>query len=147
LWLRARWSRAEIFAQVERSFWRHNAYVLLALLVLLAVIGVTSRLPLRLLGVGLPLLALGTTLSTYLGLLITRGLRWFEIALGLGVMLALMVIAVAAVSGTVSLLWLVAFELLLAALAAVLRLMARNRWAQIDWAESRPVSRSRRGLA
>ncbi len=28
LWLRGNWTRAALFAQVERSFWRHNSLVL-----------------------------------------------------------------------------------------------------------------------
>jgi hypothetical protein len=113
----------------------------------MAVIGVVTGLPVKMLALGLPLLALGTTLSTYLGLLITRGLRWLEITLGLGVMLTLMTVAVAAASAGANSSWLIALELLLAVLAVVLRIMARARWAQIDWAENRPARVSRRGLA
>jgi hypothetical protein len=73
LWLRSSASRAELFAEVERSFWRHNAVVLGILLALMIGIGSYVRLPGQLLAGGLPLLVLGTLSSTYLGFTLTRG--------------------------------------------------------------------------
>jgi hypothetical protein len=136
LWLRGNWSRAELFSQVERSFWRHNGFVLGALIALMVGIGSYTALPGSLLAEGLPLLALGTVLSTYLGLMIVRGLRMLEAGLAIAVMLALMAVAVIAARSegeTRDLVTVIVLEALLAALALVLRRAAKKRWAAIDW--------------
>jgi hypothetical protein len=133
LWLRGDWSREALFAQVERSYWRHNGHGLAALLVLMIAIGLYSNFPGRLLAIGLPLLALGTVLSTYLGLMITRGLGWFEAVLGVVVMVGLMVVAMLAARQRVSVTSVVGVEAALAVLALVLRAETRRRWARIDW--------------
>ena len=138
VWLRARWSRQELFAEVERSFWRHNGWVLAVLLVLMIAVGAYSRLPLTLLAIGLPLLTLGTTLSTYLGLMTTRGLHWLEASLGVGVMLALMAAAVLAARSDKDLDAVIAIEILLTGLAFVLRSIAKRRWQRLDWMQCRP---------
>jgi len=52
IWLRARWSRDELFLQVERAFWRHNNYVLGILLVLMIGIGSYAGMSVTLLAVG-----------------------------------------------------------------------------------------------
>jgi hypothetical protein len=88
---------------------------------------------------GLPLLVLGTLLSTYLGLMITRGLRWLEIVSGVGVMLSLMALAVLVGRERVDLAAVIAFEIALVVLAIVARFVARRRWTQIDWMMCRPV--------
>jgi hypothetical protein len=138
LWLRRGWSREELFAEVERSFWRHNAIVAGMLVALMVGIGTYMHLPGELLAGGLPLLLLGTALSTYLGLMITRGLRWIEIAVGSAVMLTLMTVAVLLGQELVQL-WLVfSIQALLLVLVFVLRAVARRRWARIDWIECRP---------
>ena len=151
LWLRTRWARDELFSHVERSFWRHNSFVLGALIVLMIGIGSYAELPVSLLAAGLPLLALGTILSTYLGLMITRGLRWLDAVLAMAVMVSLMLIAVlAARADAVShdLRTVVALEVGLAALALVFRGVARRRWARIDWTLCRPErALSARGAA
>ena len=141
LWLRGNWTRDELFLQVERSFWRHNGYVLGVLIVLMVAIGSYAALPMMLLAAGLPLLALGTVLSTYLGLMITRGLRALEIILAIIVMLALMAVAVIAARSDAEpadLITVIVLEALLAALALVLRSVAKKRWAGIDWTLCRP---------
>lgn len=138
LWLRGNWSRAVLFSEVERSFWRHNSFVLGALIALMVAIGSHAELPFRLLAVGVPLLALGTVLSTYLGLMLTRGLRWTEALLGTGVMLTLMAVAVLAASGDDGLITIVALEGVLAAIAVALRSIALRRWTRIDWMLCRP---------
>jgi hypothetical protein len=141
LWLRGHWSRGELFAQVERSFWRHNSFVMGALILLMAGIGSYEALPVSLLAVGLPLLILSTVLSTYLGLMVTRTLRFAEGALAVVVMLALMGVAVIAaradgeVQGT---LIVVGIEVLMAIAALVLRSAAKARWEKIDWMLCRP---------
>jgi hypothetical protein len=138
LWLRGGWSRVELFSQVERSFWRHNSYALGVLIALMLAIGSYSALPPSLLAVGIPLLVLGTVLSTYLGLMITRGLRWLEALLAMSVMVTLMAIAVLAARSLENLPTVVALEALLVAAAIVFRFIARRRWAEIDWMICRP---------
>ncbi len=151
LWLRTRWARDELFSHVERSFWRHNSFVLGALIALMIGIGSYAELPVSLLAAGLPLLALGTILSTYLGLMITRGLRWLDAVLAMAVMVSLMLIAVlAARADAVShdLRTVVALEVGLVALALVFRGVAKRRWARIDWTLCRPErALSARGAA
>jgi hypothetical protein len=140
LWLRGEWSREELFLQVERSFWRHNNYVLGILLVLMLVIGTYANLAVILLAVGLPLLILGTTVSTYLGLMLTHRLRWQETVLSIAVMLALLAVAVLAArsKGDSEIAAILAIEVGLAGVAVVLRRVARNRWSRLDWMQCRP---------
>jgi general stress protein CsbA len=141
LWLRGNWTRGELFAQVERSFWRHNSYVMGALIALMVGIGSYTELPVSLLAAGLPLLALSTILSTYLGLMVTRGLRFAEGALAVIVMLGLMAVAIFAAraeGNTRQLLTVGAIEVALAVGVLVLRGFARARWEQIDWLLCRP---------
>jgi hypothetical protein len=138
LWLRGNWSREALFAQVERSFWRHNGYVLGALILLMVGIGSYVGLRTSMLAIALPLLVLGTVLSTYLGLMVTRGLRWTEALLGIAVMGALMATAWMVARENADLTTVFVLEVLLAALAPVLRTVARRRWTQIDWMMCRP---------
>ncbi len=138
LWLRSSASRAELFAEVERSFWRHNAVVLGILLALMIGIGSYVRLPGQLLAGGLPLLVLGTLSSTYLGFTLTRGLRWPEICIGAAVMLTLMSVALLLGANVVNLGVVYAIKALLLAVVFVLRAVARRRWSRIDWIECRP---------
>lgn len=137
LWLRGDWSPAQLFVRVEQSFWRHNGRVLGVLLVVLVAIGILEKLPLRLLAAGAPLIVLGTVLSTYLGLMVTRGLRWTESVLAIAVMLTLMAVAVLAARSMGDLPIVIALECALALLAVVLRFGARGRWAQLDWMQCR----------
>jgi hypothetical protein len=137
LWLRGSWTRAGLFNQVERSFWRHNSIVLGSLVVILLGIGSYAGLSATMLAVGLPLLILGTVLSTYVGLMITRGLRWPEVMLGIGVMFSLMAIAVIARERE-DLVMVVALLAGLAVLAITLRFVAKRRWTRIDWMLCRP---------
>jgi hypothetical protein len=138
LWLRGDWSREALFSQVERSYWRHNGVVLVSLLLFMIAIGLYAKFPATFLAAGLPLLALGTLLSTYNGLMITRGLRWFEATLGCTVMGGLMLVAMLAARRKVDVSTVVGLEVLLAALVFVLRAEARRRWLQIDWTLCRP---------
>lgn len=138
LWLRGDWSREVLFSQVERSYWRHNGIVLASLLLFMVVIGVYADFPVTFLAAGLPLLILGTLLSTYNGLMITRGLRWSEAALGCAVMGGLMLVAMLAARRKIDVSAVVGLEVLLAALVFVLRAEARRRWLQIDWTQCRP---------
>ena len=140
LWLRGEWSREALFLQVERSFWRHNNYVLGILLVLMIVIGSYANLAVILLAVGLPLLILGTTLSTYLGLMLTQRLRWQETVLAIAVMLVLLSVAVLAArsKGDSEIATIVAIEVGMAGVALVLRRVAQSRWSRLDWMQCRP---------
>jgi hypothetical protein len=137
LWLRGDWSTVQLFAKVEQSFWRHNCCVLGILLILMVAIGSYTDLPVMLLATGLPLLILGTVLSTYLGLMITRGLRVVESVLAVVVMLALMAVAVLAARNSDQLLTVLLLEFGLALMALALRHAARRRWANIDWMQCR----------
>ena len=137
LWLRGNWSRETLFAQVERSFWRHNAYVLGSLVLVLLCVGIFGGLPAKVLVVGVPLLMLGTILSTYLGLMVTRGVRWIEGFTGAGVMLTLMAVAIFIIERQHDLVAILMIEGGLAVLAFLLRSMARRRWMQLDWMECR----------
>ncbi len=101
-------------------------------------IGSYAGFPVVLFAAGLPLLVLGTVLSTYLGLMITRGLRWPEMLLGVVVMLGLMAVACSSRARSVDLVTVFALEASLAVLAIVLRFVARRRWTQIDWMMCRP---------
>jgi hypothetical protein len=141
LWLRGNWSRGELFTHVERSFWRHNSLVMGALIALMVGIGSYAQLPVSLLAVGLPLLGLSTILSTYLGLMATRGLRFAEGALAVAVMIALMSVAVLAARAkgdTRDILIVVGIEVAMSIGVFALRAAAKARWEKIDWMLCRP---------
>ncbi len=137
LWLRGDWSTVQLFAKVEQSFWRHNCCVLGILVILMVAIGSYADLPVMLLATGLPLLILGTVLSTYLGLMLTRGLRLAESVLAIVAMLVLMAVAVLAARNAGDLIKVLLLEFALALAAVALRYVARNRWANIDWMQCR----------
>jgi hypothetical protein len=86
---------------------------------------------------GVALILAGTTLSTYLGLSLTRGVRVGESLIAITVMMGMMIIAVMAASGSVDQRIVGASLAVLAALAFTLRGVARNRWARIDWSQCR----------
>jgi hypothetical protein len=138
LWLRARWTRAELFRHVENSFWRYNCYTLGVLLLLLVAIGDYLALPTRVLAFGMGLLALGVTLSTYLGLIVTARVGWRDAVLAVAAMLALMATAVYVTAPSTATVTIVALELALAALALFVRDVARRRWSRLDWMLCRP---------
>lgn len=142
LWLRGSWSRTELFAAVEKSSWRHNGRVLAALLLFFVIGGALAHMPESAFAVGIPSILLGSALSTYLGLSLTRGIRWFEGTAAVLVMVGLMAVALdvsvhAIHDGVV-----VAILVALAVFAVVLRQSARKRWMKIDWLECR-VTRQR----
>jgi hypothetical protein len=134
LWLRARWSREELFARVEAAFWKHNSIKLTALLALLFGVTWFYDLPARVVPLGMPLIVLGMVLSTYLGLMLTRGLRWPETTLGVVIMLAVMGTAVLAASERDYTIEVLALEGVFALIGVTLRQIARDRWHHIDWA-------------
>jgi len=137
LWLRGAWSRPELFKRVEAAFVRHNNLVLGVLLVLMIGIGTYEGLPVAFLAAGLPLLILGNASSTYLGLMITRGVRWPEALLGIVLMLGLMTSPLLLEGRNPNIAAVVTVEVLLAFVVVVLRFVARSRWARIDWTECR----------
>lgn len=137
LWLRGDWSTVQLFSKVEQSFWRHNGCVLGLLMVLMVAIGSFAKLPAMLLATGLLLLLLGTALSTYLGLMITRGLRPADATLAIGVMLGLMAVAVLAAGAAANFPMVLLLEFALALLTVLLRYVARSRWLHIDWLQCR----------
>ncbi len=138
LWLRARWTRADLFRHVEDSFWRYNCYTLGVLLLLLVAIGDSLALPTRMLAFGMGLLALGTTLSTYIGLIVTARIGWRDTVLAVVVILALMRTAYLASWPATPTATIVAYEIGLAALALIVRELARHRWSRLDWMLCRP---------
>jgi hypothetical protein len=133
LWLRAHWTRAELFRRVEDAFWRHNSYALGVLLVMLVGVGTYFYLPTATLAFGMGLLILGTALSTYLGLMITARIGWIDAALAVATMIALMLVAVYASAPSTPPAKIVAFEALLVGAAFMLRHVARRRWTNLDW--------------
>jgi hypothetical protein len=136
LWLRADWSRDELFQRVERAFWRYNLHALAAILILLVGISRYYDLPSQLSLLGLPLLVLSTTASTYLGLMMTRGLGWLEAVLGALTMAVLMAASGFIVNGNVEVV--VALEAAGAILTVAFRHAARQRWTGVDWMLCRP---------
>jgi hypothetical protein len=133
LWLRNAWTRAELFHRVEIAFWRYNAYPLGVLLLLYVAIGSYLEFSTPLLAFGLPLLALGSIASLYLGLMMTHGLRWFEAALGIVTMGLLMMTAVTIGDEAFDRITAIELEVTLAALALIYRTLASARWNALDW--------------
>jgi hypothetical protein len=137
LWLRGSWTRSSLFATIEGSAWRHNGFVLVVLVAMLLAIGGYAKMPMAAMAVGIPLLIIGTVLSTYLGLMLTRGVRWPEATLGIAVMLSLMAIALATGKQALDSWLLAGLLLVMAGIAIVLRQVALSRWARIDWSQCR----------
>jgi hypothetical protein len=138
LWLRAHWTRAELFRRVEDAFWRYNSYTIGVLLITVAVIGDRFVLPTKLLAFGLGLVMLGTTISTYLGLMITATITWTQAALAVAGIGGLLMTAAYAADPTTSVAKLVAFEAALGVAALAFREIARRRWRDLDWMRCRP---------
>jgi hypothetical protein len=134
LWLRARWSRDELFAHLERSFWRQNAHGLLVLAAVHVAISLYFSLPPRSILLGVPLLALATATTTYLGFMMTKRIGWVEIPLTLATMAVVLASAMSIPDADTATIWIVVSELTLLAAALWLRLLARRRWHAIDWA-------------
>lgn len=135
LWLRFDWSRDEIFGRVERAFWRYNVCSLAVLLLLFVGLGSYFDFTAQVLGLGVALLVLGCAVSAYLGLMITRGLDWFEASLGVVTMVILGLTAVAVFDQNLTAA--LELEVLLAGLTVAYRVMARTRWTALDWMRCR----------
>jgi hypothetical protein len=137
LWLRAPWTRAQLFRRVEDALWRHGSPALGVLLVLFVVLGSQTYAPTEVLAYGMGLVMLGIALSTYLGLMITAPIGWLDAALAVIAMVALMVAADYASKPTTPMTFVLVFEAALAAFALLLRAVAQRRWAQLDWMRCR----------
>jgi hypothetical protein len=147
LWLRTDWTRAELFSVAENSAWRHNGLILGALVMFMLIGGIASDMPRFVLLAGIPIVVLGTVLSTYLGLMVTQGVRFPEVLLGVGVMLALMSLSLMVDSQSRKPMAIATLLLALTGLAVFLRNKAWERWSRMDWTECRrertSTSRSR----
>jgi hypothetical protein len=91
----------------------------------------------------LVLIVIGGIACTYLGLIITRGLGWFESALGVLTMTALVLAAFAIVREQYA--TAVELEAVIVALGIIYALIARRRWQGVDWMQCRleaPVRRA-----
>lgn len=146
LWLRRDWTRAELFRAVEAAYWRYESYSLAALLLLFAGVGIAFEFSASLMALGIALLVLGAVASFYLGLMMTRGMGGFEVALGILTMVLLMGAAVAVADPDVSVTVVIELQLVLAALAFLYRVMAKVRWNALDWTVCRS-GRVARGAA
>ena len=133
LWLRFGWTREEMFARVEAAYWRFNAYALGVLLLLFVAVGTYREVATAVLALGLASLVLSSVVSSYLGLLMTRGLGWRETALGILTMGLMMTTAVAVGGTSENLAYTSELLIVLAGLAVVYRLIAKRRWVALDW--------------
>jgi hypothetical protein len=124
------------------AYWRYHAYSLGVLLLLFAGLGWYAGFEPWVSALGLALLVLGCIDCTYLGLMITRGLGWFESVLCILTLVALTLAALAIMREHLALA--VELELLLVGLAVAYRFMARSRWIAIDWMRCRPETALRR---
>ncbi|HEU4618819.1 MAG TPA: hypothetical protein VFV10_12325 [Gammaproteobacteria bacterium] len=143
LWLRTHFTRDELFARVEAAYWKRNSYVLGVLLVTMTLVGTYFGLPTRPLAFGIALLVLTATVSTYLGLMITRSIGWAVTAIALGSILLMLATALYVAAPATPVVEIVALEAALAALAATLRSIAKRRWRGLDWMLSRPEAVTR----
>ena len=137
LWLRAHWTRAQLFRRVEDALWKHNSFALGVLLVLLVVLGSQVYVPTKVLVFGMGLVMLGIALSTYLGMMITAPIGWLDAVLAVAAMALLMIAANYASRPATPVTVVYAFEAALAALALIFRSIAQRRWAHLDWMRCR----------
>lgn len=143
LWLKLGWTRREMFARVEAAYWRYNAYSLGVLLLLFVAMGTYREVATPVLALGLASLALSSVASSYLGLLMTRGLRWSETALGVLTMGLIMAAAVAVSGANENLVYGIELTSALAGLAVVYRIVAERRWLGLDWMVCRNLATAR----
>jgi hypothetical protein len=133
LWLKLGWTREEMFRRVEAAYWRYNAYPLGVMLLLFVAFGAYRELSTPVLSLGLALLVLGSLVSLYLGLMMTRGLRWLEIVLGIGTMGLLIFAAIAVVQADERMTRAIELQVALALLVPTYRFWAKGRWLNLDW--------------
>jgi hypothetical protein len=140
LWLRRPWDRQTLFHEVEMHFWLHNSISRLAVLLILMIgVGIYKSLPVNVITFGVLILALGTTISTYLGLTITRTLGWSESVMTIATMALLMsaVYFVAWKEADVRIVGSLLSALVVA--VAILRQVAKRRWWELDWMQCKPI--------
>jgi hypothetical protein len=137
LWLRAHWTRAQLFRRVEDALWRQSSFALGVLLVLLVVLGTQAYVPTQVLVLGIGLVMLGVALSTYLGMMITAPIGWLDAVLAVAAMVLLMMAANYASKPTTPAAMVVAFEAALVGLAWIFRFIAQRRWERLDWMRCR----------
>ena len=144
-----RWDQALItrllFSQVETGFLRQGMCSVSVLLLLLAAIGIYREFPIQLLALGIPLLILGTVASTYLGLMMIRGIDWLDCTWAVGTMLIMMFAAIYADGNNTQREAVIALEAGLAILAFVFRAIAARRWGTLDWTMCRNERATRLG--
>lgn len=134
-WLKFGWTREELFRRVESAYWRYNSYSLAVLLMLFVAFGTYFDFATPLMAFGIPLLVLGALVSSYLGLMITHGLGWFEASLAVVTMVLIGLTALAVADENIA--TAIEFGLLLGTLAIAYRFMARARWIALDWMRCR----------
>ena len=134
-WLRIGLTREQIVRRVEQSFWRYNARSLVVLLAVYIGLGVFAGFAPAQIVHGVILLVLGCAACTYLGLMITRELGWFETGLCILTEFALVIAAFATMQQ--AFLVTVQLELLLVGLVIAYRILALSRWTALDWMQCR----------
>ncbi|HMN43516.1 MAG TPA: hypothetical protein PKE27_03035 [Povalibacter sp.] len=133
LWLRSDADRRALFDRVEKAFWTHTGYQLAALIALMVAVGTFIDLPTRFLGAGIPLILLSGTTTMYLGLAMTRGIRFGDAVSAVALMLAAMSIALLAAKESTPLAAIAGIEAALAVATLALRALAVRRWSALDW--------------
>lgn len=131
LWLRYGWTRVEIARRVEVAFLQFSLSSLGVLLLVFAGLALFAGLGATHIVFGVLLLAVGSITCTYLGLLVTRGLGWFESALAILTMIALTLAGIAVARGLLDVA--VRMLALLVVLVVVYRILGRRRWLGLDW--------------
>jgi len=135
LWLRYDWTREDIRRRVEAAYWRYNAWALSVLLVIYMGLASYAGFDWEVVALSIVLIMLGGIACTYLGLMITRGLGWFEATLGILSMIVLVLAAFAILRGMF--VAAVELEVVLAGLGVAYALIARRRWGALDWMQCR----------
>jgi hypothetical protein len=140
LWLRTDWPIKRFFRQMEKAFWIPGIWSLATAVLRFVGTGVLVGFPTRLMGYAIGLMGLATAAGLYLGLMMTRGLRIPDAGIAAATMVLLLFTALIAAPADASVPTVIALEVTLALLTAVLRAIAKSRWASIDWMLCRPGS-------
>ena len=136
LWLKAAMSRAELFASVEAGLLRFCAIWTLMVAIAITVAGAVHDRALA------PLASLGAALAStamlggYLGLAMPRLVGSFNVALVAAYAVSIVCATFLVGRGAAAAFWtLIGAQ---AAAALLCRALARRRWAEIDWLETKP---------
>ena len=133
LWLRARWTRAELFTHVESSFWRSTAARSACYCCCSSGAATSSRCPNARARIRDGLAGARIRAQHVHRAHRHRADRMGDAALAITTMLALMTAVVYLSSPSTSTATIVAFGSGLAALTFVVRELARRRWRRLDW--------------